>query len=189
MSIPIQMPPPSDAAIGWTPNALGPPIAQIVQTFVTTAAAPAIIAASSFSAIGSRIVVLRRRLNSTELDSVAGTLFTLATVSGGAALFPMMAIMSASNASAAGYNTTGQLGVRPSGGAADLLTISSIANTVGPTSRVLVAPVLTATAGTIAVASGNLSLRQNIQPIFLGVAGTDSNNYVEISVACLVVIP
>jgi hypothetical protein len=184
------MPPPSDAAIGWTPNALGPPVAQIVQTFTVTPASIPVIAASSFSTQGSRIIVLRRRLDFVELDSVTGTTFSLATVSGGNVnLVPMQAIISASNVSTSGYNTTQGLGVRHIGGAVDLLTISGIANTVGPTNRMLMAPGLTVTMGTFAVSGSGLMLRQNARPIYLGVAGTDVGNYVEISVACLVVIP
>lgn len=189
MSIPIQMPPPSDAPIGWTPNALGPPANQIVQTFVVTPTGIPTFTAASFSAIGSRIIVLRRRLDFVELDAVTGTTWQLAGVTGQVNLVPMQAIISASNVSTSGYNTTQGLGVRHSGGAVDLLTISGIANTVGPTNRMLMAPGLTVTMGSFAVAGSGLMLRQNARPIYLGVAGTDIGNYVEISVACLVVIP
>jgi hypothetical protein len=161
-----------------------------VSTFLSTAAAVTNIAAGSFSALGSRIIVLRRRLDFTEVDAVAGTTFNLATVSGGlVTLVPIQAIMSASNPSIAGYNTTQAIGIRHIGGVVDLLTIGGIANTVGPTTRMLMAPGLTVTMGTQAVAGSGLMIRQNTRPIFLGVAGTDLNNYVELSIACLVVLP
>lgn len=190
MSIPIQMPPPSDAAIGWTPNALVPPLAQIVQTIdVTPPLAVPVITAASVGT-GARLIVLRRRLNSVELDSAIGTLFPIATATGGVVLIPVFATSMQSNSSASGYNTTEGLGVRCIGGAADLITIQGMDNTVGPQDRVynqLGAALVNV--GTFALAQAGLTLRQTFRPIFLGVPGTDSANFVEISIFCFAVIP
>lgn len=190
MSIPIQMPPPSDAAIGWTPNALGPPVAQIVQTFNVTAANVPTIAAADFATSGSRLIVLRRRLDFLELDMAAGTIFSFANTSGGAFLMPMYAISNQSNLTGSGYNTTEGLSVRAAGGATDLINIQGMDNTVGPQTRVYtqLANALV-NVGTLAVAQAGLVLRQTFRPIYLGVPGTDALNFVQISIVCLVVIP
>lgn len=175
--------------LGYSPFAAGPSPASLIRTFNVNAGVPTIDAAS-FAGAGARIIVLQRRLNSVELDSVAGTTFAFATATGGASILPVMAVSTQSNTSIAGYNTSEGLGVRFIGGAADLIAIQGMDNTVGPQDRVynqLAAALVNG--GTFALAKTGLILRQTFRPIFLGVAGTDINNYVQVSVVCVVIVP
>lgn len=191
MSIPIQMPPPSDAPIGWTPNALGPPIASIVNvlqsaTGILTPVIPA----------GARVVILRRRILANpvldpafNLVSAAGATAPLGTPPAGAAVIPFMVTSTYSTTSPSGYNTTQSWGIRFAGGTADILTVQG--NSALVEERIFAAGLPSGggvNAGSFLVGNGgNLVIRAGFTNIYLGVAGTDNPNYNDVSVYCLVV--
>ena len=188
--IPQRMPPPPDA-IGWTPNALGALAANLVQNFTAVSGStPPNIDGNTYLAAGVGIVVLRRRFTPAEILDPLATLYTLATATNGASVTPIMACTKSSNPSGSAYSTTQSLTLRFLSGTVDMLTIGGMANSAVTINRVLVAPVATATAASgataLTIASSGIVVRNTSTLTYLGVPGTDSANYVEIAVTCLV---